>query len=114
MTSMAEMVRTHLRTGLSNGCLTYWKRMSLVNGSDTVKKISVYVVLIPYSIIQGDGNYSMYHSDKEALFTLFMILDANSNMLSGEVSERLIRKKRMPLIGHELLLMIITNYITKN
>lgn len=39
--------------------------MSLVKGSDTMKKTSVYVVLIPYSVTQEDENYTMYHSDKE-------------------------------------------------
>lgn len=62
--------------------------MSLVNGSDTVKKTSLCVALIPYSVIQEDKNYTMYHSDKEAPLTLFMNLDSNSNMLSGSVSKK--------------------------
>lgn len=68
--------------------------MSLVKGSDTVKKTSLCVALIPYSVIQEDENYTMYHSDKEAPLTLFMNLDSNSNMLSGRVSERLIYRRK--------------------
>ena len=64
--------------------------MSLVKGSDMLKKTSLCVALIPYSVIQEDENYTMYHSDKDAPLALFMDLDSNSNMLSGRVSERLI------------------------
>lgn len=67
--------------------------MSLVKGSDTVKKTSLCGALIPYSVIQEDENYTMYHSDKEAPLTLFRNLDSNSNMLSGSVSERLIYRR---------------------
>lgn len=63
--------------------------MSLVKGSDTAMKTSPCVPLIPYSVIQEDDNYDMYHPDKRAPLTLFMNLDSNSNMLSGSVSERL-------------------------
>lgn len=49
--------------------------MSLVKGSDTVKKTSLCVALIPYSVIQKDENFTMYHSDKEAPLTLFMNLE---------------------------------------
>lgn len=68
--------------------------MSLVKGSDTVKKTSLCVGLIPYSVIQEDDNYTMYHSDKDAPLILFMNLDSNSNMLSGSVSERLIYRRK--------------------
>lgn len=68
--------------------------MSLVKGSDTVKKTSLCVALIPYSVIQEDENYTMDHSDKDAALTLFMNLDSNSNMLSGSVSERLIYRRK--------------------
>lgn len=68
--------------------------MSLVKGSDTVKKTSLSVALIPYSVIQWDENHTMYHSDKDAPLTLFMNLDSISNMLSGSVSERLIYRRK--------------------
>lgn len=68
--------------------------MSLVKGSDKLRKTSLCVALIPYSVIQEDENYTMYHQDKEALLTLFMNLDSNSNMLSGSVSERLIYRRK--------------------
>lgn len=68
--------------------------MSLVKGSDMVKKTSLCVGLIPYSVIQEDDNYTMYHSDKDAPLILFMNLDSNSNMLSGSVSERLIYRRK--------------------
>lgn len=68
--------------------------MSLVKGSDTVRKTSLCVALIPYSVIQEDENYTMYHPDKEAPLTLFMNLGSNSNMLSGSVSERLIHRRK--------------------
>lgn len=70
------------------------KRMSLVKGSDTVKKTSLCFALISYLVIQEDENYTMYHSDKEAPLTLFVNLDSNSNMLSGSVSERLIYRRK--------------------
>lgn len=68
--------------------------MSLVKGSDMVKKTSLCVALIPYSVIQEDESYTMYHPDKEAPLTLLMNLDSNSNMLSGCVSERLIYRRK--------------------
>lgn len=74
--------------------------MSLVTASDTVKKTCLCVALIPHLVIQEDEKYSMYHSDREGPLDLFLILDSNSNMLSGSVSERLIYR-RQPLIGHE-------------
>ncbi len=68
--------------------------MSLVTGSDTVRKTSLCAALIPHSVIQEDENYTMYHSDKEASLALFMNLDSNSNMLSGSASERLIYRRK--------------------
>lgn len=68
--------------------------MSLVKGSDMVKKTSLCVPLSPYPVIQEDEKYTMYHADKEAPLTLFMNLDSNSNMLSGSVSERLIYRRK--------------------
>lgn len=59
----------------------------------------------------------MCHSDKEAALTLFMKLDSDSNTLSGSLSERLIYRRKgwtQGLIGHELLLMIISNQIKGN
>lgn len=83
----------HLQ-GLSNSFFSNRRRMSLVKGSDTVKKTSLCGDLIPYSVIQEDDNYTMYHSDKEAPLILFMSLDSNSNMLKGSVSERLIYRRK--------------------
>lgn len=85
--------------------------MSLVKGSDTVKKTSLCVSLIPYSVMQADDNYTMYHCGKEAPLILFMNLGSNSNMLSGSVSGGLIYRRKGLLIGHEVLLMIITNQV---
>lgn len=72
--------------------------MSLVKGSDTAKKTTLCVALILHSVIREDDNYTMYHCDKEALLTRFMNLDSNSNMLSGSASERLIYRRKRPLI----------------
>lgn len=65
--------------------------MSSVKRSGTTKETSLCAALIPYLLIQENENYSMYHSKREVPLTLFMNLDLCSNMLSGSVSERLIR-----------------------
>lgn len=70
------------------------KRMSLVKGSDTARKTSLHVSLIPHSIIQEDDDYTVYHHDKRVPLALFINLDSNSNMLSGSVSERLIYRRK--------------------
>lgn len=67
-THMAEtkMVRFHLGIHSSRGCMTNYKRMGPAKATDTVRKTSVSVLLIPNWIISGDGNCIMDHYDKTA------------------------------------------------